>query len=178
MECIQHLPHVLLVLFERLREDEDVVEITHCEPVQEWMDCVVHDGLECRRRIRQAERHHEVLEMPMTSAKCRLPFVPFLDADVGVCGRKVEACEVSCACQLVPQLRDQGQGVPVLHRLAVQLSVVHTHPELAILLWHEKDWVAGRRCRRPDVSDLEVLREIVPQLLVLEFVGVIHLEEF
>ena len=72
--------------------------------------------------------------MSIARAKSRLLLVSFLDANVGVRGWEVEAREVLRPRKLISDARNQGQGVAVLHRLAVQLSVVYTHPEFAILL--------------------------------------------
>ena len=95
---------------------------------------MVDNRLEGRKRVGQPEGHDLVLEVPVSRAKGRLPFVSLLDANVGVRGRKVETRKVSYPYKLISNARNQGQRIAVLHRLAVQLSVVHAHPEFAILL--------------------------------------------
>ena len=80
---------------------------------------MVDNRLEGRRRVSQPEGHNLVLEVPVSRAKSRLPFVSLLNTNVGVRGRKVETRKVSCPYKLISNARNQGQGIAVLYRLAV-----------------------------------------------------------
>ena len=85
--------------------------------------------------------------MPVTRTKRYLLFVSLLDTDIGVYGREIETYEDIYACQLVSKLQDKRQGVAVLYRLIIQLSVVYVYPELSVLLRDEENRVSRWRYR-------------------------------
>ena len=133
---------MLLIFLKGFREDEDVIEVVDRELVKISSYRMVYYSLEGSWRICQPKRHSQVLEMPISSSESRLPLVACLNTNVGIRCRKVEPYEVARPGQPIPQLGDQGQGVPVLHGLFVQLSVVYAHLEFAVLLGHKKDRVS------------------------------------
>ncbi len=80
--------------------------------------------------------------MPISSSKSRLLLIACLNTNVDIRCQKVEPYKVTRPSQPIPQLGDQGQGVPIFHSLFVQLSVVYIYPELTVLLRHKKDRVS------------------------------------
>ena len=66
---------MFVVLFERVRVDENVVDVSNDKLVQKRMKGCVDVGLKCRRRVGQPERHDTIFEMAIAGAECSLPFV-------------------------------------------------------------------------------------------------------
>ena len=81
-----------------LREDENVIQVTECELVEKRSDRVIDDCLEGYRRVSQPKGHSKVLKVPVAYTKCRLPFVTFLNTDVGIYIWKIKAYKDIHAC--------------------------------------------------------------------------------
>lgn len=77
----------------RCTVDENVIKENKHKAAQVWAEHVVHQGLEGRRRVGEAERHHQELEVAMVSAERRLLDVVRVHAHLMVARAKVELGE-------------------------------------------------------------------------------------
>jgi hypothetical protein len=57
-ESLQHRPDMLEMLAPRVAEEQDVIEEDEHKDTDEVLKGVIHDHLECRRRVGEAEGHH------------------------------------------------------------------------------------------------------------------------
>ena len=77
-----------------------------------------------------------------------LPFISLLDVDIVEAPSEVQACEPLGIPQSGENIRDEGEGVGVLHCYCVELSVVLDEPQGSILLLHKEyqsaNWGFGR----------------------------------
>jgi len=74
------------VLFGSFRVDQDIINVTDAELVQELMNCVVNTALSCCGGISQSNEYDQELKQATTSSKGCLPFITFLDVNL------IEAC--------------------------------------------------------------------------------------
>jgi hypothetical protein len=82
-KSLQNQSHDALMLFDALREDEDVVEVhTNHAFHDEVLENVVHHHLEGGGRISESEKHHLGLVEATISAKHCLPLVTLLDPNI------------------------------------------------------------------------------------------------
>ena len=72
------------LLFQCLREDQDIVQICHTEDIQIFAQDLIHLLLERGRSVCESERHGVVLVQPIPSSERCLPFGSGLDPEVVV----------------------------------------------------------------------------------------------
>ncbi|KDQ07879.1 hypothetical protein BOTBODRAFT_97447, partial [Botryobasidium botryosum FD-172 SS1] len=70
-ESLQDLADMFHMLFQRVREDQDV----------HIVEAVVHEVLKGCWGVTQAEQHDQVFEAAIARSECRLPFVARSDPD-------------------------------------------------------------------------------------------------
>jgi hypothetical protein len=104
--------------------------------------------------------HDLKLVRTVTSAKCRLPFVSFGDADQVVGSAKVDLRENARGAQAVEEVGNQWKGVAVLLGDSVETAVVDREAKRSVLLLDEKDRGAGRGLRGSN--------EVIGEVLVYE----------
>ena len=68
-EGLENNPQVILMLLLRLGVDQDVGNKDHNKLIQIGLEYPMHEIHECCWRIRQFERHHSELEMPIPHPK-------------------------------------------------------------------------------------------------------------
>jgi len=81
-----------------LREDKNIVQVIDCEFIEKWSDRIIDNRLEGYGRVSQPKGHSKVLKVPIAYTKRRLPFVTFLNADIGIYVWKIKAYEDTYAC--------------------------------------------------------------------------------
>ena len=118
-------------------ENENIVKENKYAPPEEWLQHRVHQRLEGRRRIGEAERHHEKLKVPVVRPERRLGDVVGVHADLMIPTAQVQLGEKYCTLELVKQFFNNGNGKLVTHCLAVQSTIVHTEPPRAISFAHQ-----------------------------------------
>jgi hypothetical protein len=69
-----------------------------------------------------------------------LPLIALSDADIIVSPSYIKLGEVSRALELMDEIVDEGEGVPIFSRDGVECSIVLDEAELTILLLDKKDW--------------------------------------
>jgi hypothetical protein len=80
--------------FSRRLINEDVIEVDKHKLVQHVSYHIIEQGLEHCESIGQSERHHQVLLVPASHVKGRLPLISFPNQMVGV--PKVQLGEDDC----------------------------------------------------------------------------------
>jgi hypothetical protein len=140
-ELAEHLPDDFAMTGGVRMRDEDVVEVDHDISRQnEVLEDVVHHCLEGGQGVGKAEVHHQWLKEPLVSMESGLPFVTFLDPDIVETPPDVEFREEPGSLQMVNEIVDQRERVPIFHGHCVKCLVVLDKPEGTILLLNKEDW--------------------------------------
>ena len=106
-------------------ENEDVVEV-HGDLAfhDEVLEDVIHERGERAGRVRQTKEYDGWLEESSVGCERSLPLVTSLDADVVVAPSDVQHGVDLRILQVIHELRNQWQWVPVLDRDLIQTTVV------------------------------------------------------
>ena len=152
---LQHHPQMLLVLLQRAAVDQNVVQEHQHELVELAAEGVLHERHELGRRVRQAHRQNQPLEVTVSRSEGRLRHVLCSDADLPVARAQVEFAEVARPLQLVEQLVDARKRIAVACCRCVERAVVDHHALAAVWLLDEEHGRAPRRARWPN----EALRQ-------------------
>ena len=94
----------------------------------------MHEVHECRWRIRQSKGHHGKLKVPITCPERCLRDICLPNPQLMVTSAKVYLGVDSRSSQLVKQVINPRQWVPILDRNPTQLSVVNPQSKGLVLL--------------------------------------------
>jgi hypothetical protein len=139
LQLVENEAHMAEVLRPRRAEDEDVIEKNQYEPPEEGLQHIIHQGLKCRRCVRQLEGHEQELEQPLVGAEgCHLDVVR-VHVHLVITQTEVELGEEDDAAEFVEQLFDDRYQKLVLDGALVQGPVVDIEPPRLVLLLDEED---------------------------------------
>ncbi|KAG5335022.1 hypothetical protein C0989_002454, partial [Termitomyces sp. Mn162] len=114
-----------LVFFQHFGIDEDVVKVyTHYALCYEVLEDVIHHGLKGGGAIGESKEHNEQLKQSLIGPEGSLPLISFLNVHIVVTPPDVQFSEVLCTLEVVDELRDEGEGVTVLHHHGIENLVV------------------------------------------------------
>jgi hypothetical protein len=105
----------------------------------EWLEHIIHQGLECCQGISQAERHHQELKVAMVHPKHRLLDIGEVNMNLGVSRTQVKLGEESGTVKSVKELVNDGDSEFVLHGASVEGLVVDAESPGAIMLLDKQD---------------------------------------
>ena len=123
-----------LMILPRLGVDQDVIHENHSEPILVRLEHHMHKIHECRWRICRPERHHCELEMPISRSKCRLRDICLLNSQLMVVGAEIYLGVDPRPSQLMKQIINRWQRVPILDSSSIQLPIIYTQPKSLIPL--------------------------------------------
>src|SRR5882724_6801094 len=103
-----------LMLFQRVREDEDVIEVDHYKDISHVSEDMVHEGLKCNRSIGKSHWHDQELERAIACSEGCLPLVACCNANIIVASAEVELGVDLCASQLVKEVGNEWNQVSIL----------------------------------------------------------------
>jgi hypothetical protein len=99
----------------------------------------VHEGLERSRRIAEAEVHHRWFKQSMSRFECGFMFVPFFDTYVVVPLAYVKFGEYDSSAKVANEIADEWEGVLIMNRPTIDLSVVLYWSQLPVLFLNEEE---------------------------------------
>ena len=120
-------------------EHYDVIKVHQHKLAQHISQNIIHDRLKGSGCISQPKAQHSVLKQTKRRGERSLRHIFRLQSDLMVCTLQVYAGEDSGTLQLVKQVINAGQGVPILLGLLVERTVVNAHAHGAVLLCHKYD---------------------------------------
>ena len=113
------------MLFFCLSKDKDVVQIDdYVSFMHKFPECFVHVTLEGCRGVGETKEHDRWLEESLISSESCLPLITFLDPDVIITPSDIKFGKEARVLGLVNEFLDQWQGVLVLDRHVIELSVI------------------------------------------------------
>jgi len=115
-----------LMIFQRIGEDEDIVEVDHYEDVSHVSEDMIHEGLKCSGCIGETHGHNQELKRAISSAKGCLPLVASGNANIVVASVQVELGIDLGTAELVEQVGDEWDWVPILPGDLVEVPKVDT----------------------------------------------------
>ena len=122
------------------RGDEEVIHVDDEPSFSDHIsEQVIHESLECGRRVAKSKEHNCWFKKSFVGNKGCLPLVTILDADIILPSTNVECSEVVSIFQLVHEVRDEREGIGVTGGMLVEVSVILTEMEFAILLLDKEE---------------------------------------
>src|SRR5467141_5281895 len=115
-----------LMIFKGVGEDEDIVEVDHYEDVSHVSEDMVHEGLECSGRIGEPHGHNQEFKRAISGAKCCLPLMASGDANIVVASPQVKLGVDLGTAELVKEIGDKRDQVPILPGELVEIPEVDT----------------------------------------------------
>ena len=114
--------------------DQNVIHEDHDKLIQIGLEYSMHEVHECRWRIRQSKGHHYKLQVPITCLKRCLRDICLSNPQLMVTSAKVYLGVDSRSSQLIKQVINPRQWVPILDHIHVQLSVVNAQSKGPVFL--------------------------------------------
>src|SRR5882672_3956051 len=128
------------MIFKGIGEDEDIIEVDHYKDVSHVSEDVIHEGLERSGSIGESHRHNQEFERAISGAKCCLPLMASGDTSIVVASPQVELGVYLGTAELVKEIGDKRNQVPILPGELVEVPEVNTESQGAIFLLCEQDW--------------------------------------
>src|SRR5882724_1705424 len=101
---------------------------------------MVHEGLEGSRSIGESHWHDQELESAIAHLESCLPLMAHCDTNIVEASVEVEIGVDLRASQLVEEVGDEWNWVPILSSNLVEVPEVHTELQGTILLLHKENW--------------------------------------
>ena len=99
---------------------------------------MIHEHLKSRRGIAEPEEHYGGLKEAKRSDEHCFPLVFLLDANVVVSPTNIELGEQCRVLHIIDQLRDEGERIPIVNGVGVEISVVLAQSQGSILFGYEE----------------------------------------
>src|SRR6266481_7091381 len=141
---------VAAVFLDRIRKDQNVVQVDDDKKVGHILKDVIHKVPESGRCICESHGHYDKLERAIAGTKGGLPFMVGCYADVIISHTQVEFGINLGGAQLVNQIGDQRNRVVVVSGNTIEIAKIHTKSECTVLLLCKENWGPSRRVGCPD----------------------------
>src|SRR5882672_2676299 len=114
------------MIFPGIGEDQDIVEVDHYKDIRHVSKYVIHKGLERSGSIGESHRHNQEFKRAISGAKGCLPLMASCDAHVVVASAQVELGVDLGTAELVKEIGDERDRVPILPGELVEVPEVDT----------------------------------------------------
>src|SRR5882724_395198 len=95
---------------------------------------MIHEGLEHSRSIARSHKHDQELKGAITHSEGCLPLMAYCNVNIVVASMEVKLGIDLCTSQLVEEIGDKWNQVPILLHDLVEVSEVDTESQGTILL--------------------------------------------
>ena len=99
---------------------------------------VIHERLKSRGGIAEPKKHYGGFEEAERGDERCFPLIFLSDADVVITPSNIEFGEQSRVLHVIDQLWDEGEGIPVVDSVGVEISIVLTWSQGSVLLGYEE----------------------------------------
>src|SRR5882672_6683040 len=117
------------MIFKGVGEDEDIVEVDHYKDVSHVSEDVIHEGLERSGSIGESHGHNQEFKRAISGAECCLPLMASSDANIVVASPQVELSVDLGTAELVKEICDKQDRVPILPGELVEIPKVNTESQ-------------------------------------------------
>src|SRR5712664_4266947 len=114
------------MIFQRIGEDEDIIEVDHYEDVSHVSEDMIHESLERSRSIGESHGHNQEFERAILGAKHCLPLMASGYANIVVASPQVKLGVDLGTAELVKEIGDKRDWVPILPGELVEIPEVDT----------------------------------------------------
>ena len=116
---------MILMLLLKLGVDQNVIHKDHDKLIQIGLEYPMHETHECCWRIHQSEGHYYELKVPIPRFECCVRDIYLPNPQLMIASAKVHLGVDSCSSQLIEQVINPRQWIPILDYNTVQLSLVN-----------------------------------------------------
>ena len=114
--------------------DQDIIQISNARNVEQVPQGFIDVSLKRCWSVREPERHHRVLIVPIPRAESNLPNILLRDWDVIIGVSQIKFGKDCCPTESTKRLADQGKRMAVLHSHLIERTVVDRQTQATILL--------------------------------------------
>ncbi len=133
------------MFLESVCKDKYIVQVDYnMSVVNQLFQDVIHEQLECCRRVCESEDHYQWFKQPPVCSKHRFPLITIFDPNVIVTPLDVHLRKPLRSLQLVNKFLNQWQGVSVLDCHVVQLPIILYWQKASVLLLNKEEWQCHR----------------------------------
>ena len=125
------------MIFFTLGVNEYVIDEDYHELIEEVHEYFVHHMHEEGSGVGETKRHNCIFIKNVSSGECGLRNILLLDFELVISGPQINLGEYFCPAELIKQIINSWEWIFVINSDIVQLTVIHTHSQTAILLVHE-----------------------------------------
>ena len=86
---IANLAQMVPMILSPAAVDKDVIEVDDDEFANEWVQDLIHQPLECTRRVREAERHNSPLVETVLHLKGGLPLISWTNPNLVISASQI-----------------------------------------------------------------------------------------
>jgi len=119
---------------------QDIIIVDDHKLVQLFMEDKVHKGGEHRRNIAQPKWHHQKLIQAIPSPHCHLFHIFTHDVDLIVPQFEINLVKVFCPIESIQKIINVGHRIIILYGYFIEIMVINTHLQLAILFIIKQNW--------------------------------------
>ena len=99
---------------------------------------VVHERLKSRRSVAEPKKHYGGFKETKRGDERRFPLIFLSDADIVITPSNIEFGEQCGVLHVINQLRDEGERIPVVNSVGVEISIILTRSQGSVLLGYEE----------------------------------------
>ena len=122
------------------RGDEEVIHVDDEPPFSDHIsEGIIYESLECSRGVIKAKEHDSGFKESFVGDEGCLPLVTVFNVDIVIPPLNVELSEVACVFQLIYKVGDEGERIDVVSGMFIEVMVVLTGVEFAILLFDKEE---------------------------------------
>ena len=119
--------------------DEEVIHVDNkpsfCDHIAE---IVVHELLKGSRRVGEAKKHHGWFKKSFMGDESSFPLVSILDVDIVISPANIKLGKDLYSLEFINKVGDKRKGVHIMDCVFIDIAIVLTGVETAILLFNKE----------------------------------------
>ena len=166
-QSVQNPLNMLQVFYPSIVVDEDFIQIHHHKIISERSRDIIHHPHESWWGICQAKGHDQPFKKAFLWLEGSLPYICLFYQDVVVARLKINITEVFSPRELIKEVVDFGNQVPISDCDFIQSLVINAESPGSIFLLYQHDWAPARWWAGMDVPLMEKFLDLSLDLLIL-----------
>ena len=99
---------------------------------------MIHEHLKSWRGVTETKEHYSGFKEAERSNECRFPLVFLLNANVVIAPSNIKLGEQCGVLHIIDQLRDEGERIPVVNGVGIEIAIILAWSQGSILFGHEE----------------------------------------